>query len=327
MRTFGHALVYAPAGTRTDAVTDTALRVARAHGAHLRLVDVLEELPEAFFRLAPAMQIRDLEDTAVHDRHQDLEEAAAGIRAAGLRVDTDVAWGHPVLEITRQVAAFGHDLVIIPGASEGAVARTATRLVRTCPTPVWVVRDRLLPANPVVLAAVDPSLREHDRCVFDVAILEVARAVAEALTGALHVVHAWQPITEMGLRLPKSFDNARIARFLRDTERRHQRWLRTLLDEAGIAVAEACVHLVGGAPAEAVLGVAHDVGADLLVMGSARTAEAAGIFLGRTAERVLDESPVSVLALKPEGFTTPVRTRGDGRRTAVVGEPADESLL
>ncbi len=65
-------------------------------------------------------------------------------------------------------------------------------------------------------------------------------------------------------------------------------------------------HLVKGSP-ETVLPewvAEHDI--DLIVMGTVARTGVAGLLIGNTAERVLPQVPCSIVALKPEGFRTPV---------------------
>ena len=45
---------------------------------------------------------------------------------------------------------------------------------------------------------------------------------------------------------------------------------------------------------------------DLLVMGTIARTGIAGFIVGNTAERLLPRIPCSVLAIKPEGFVSPV---------------------
>jgi nucleotide-binding universal stress UspA family protein len=72
------------------------------------------------------------------------------------------------------------------------------------------------------------------------------------------------------------------------------------------AQAEVVGHVKWGDPASAVLHVAVDRMADLLVLGSVGRTGLAGVLLGNTAERVLREVNRSLLVVKPEGFRCPV---------------------
>ena len=47
-------------------------------------------------------------------------------------------------------------------------------------------------------------------------------------------------------------------------------------------------------------------GVDLIVMGTVCRTGLAGFFVGNTAEDILQQVDCSVLALKPEGFVSPV---------------------
>ncbi len=56
-------------------------------------------------------------------------------------------------------------------------------------------------------------------------------------------------------------------------------------------------------------------GVDLIVMGTVARAGAAGLMVGNTAERILNSIQCSVLALKPDGFISPI-TLEDSTRPA-----------
>jgi nucleotide-binding universal stress UspA family protein len=47
-------------------------------------------------------------------------------------------------------------------------------------------------------------------------------------------------------------------------------------------------------------------GIDLIVMGTVARTGIAGLLIGNTAERLLRRLPCSVLAVKPDGFRSPV---------------------
>jgi len=52
--------------------------------------------------------------------------------------------------------------------------------------------------------------------------------------------------------------------------------------------------------------LAKSLEADLVVMGTVARTGVAGLFIGNTAEAILEQIECSVLAVKPEGFETPV---------------------
>jgi nucleotide-binding universal stress UspA family protein len=52
---------------------------------------------------------------------------------------------------------------------------------------------------------------------------------------------------------------------------------------------------------------AAGLSADLVVMGTVARTGISGLIIGNTAEAILDQLMCSVLAVKPPGFTSPVK--------------------
>jgi len=65
-------------------------------------------------------------------------------------------------------------------------------------------------------------------------------------------------------------------------------------------------HVIKGLPRREIPALARTLEADLLVMGTVGRTGVPGLFIGNTAETILEQIECSVLAVKPEGFRTPV---------------------
>ena len=61
-----------------------------------------------------------------------------------------------------------------------------------------------------------------------------------------------------------------------------------------------------GEPDAVILDFVVGEGIDLVVMGTVARGGIAGLLIGNTAERILRKLPCSVLAVKPDGFVSPV---------------------
>jgi nucleotide-binding universal stress UspA family protein len=277
----------------------------------VHLVDTLFDLPVGWRRLAAEMELLDLKQLAEHERRAQLEAMAEPLRAEGLRVATRVTWGRPFMEIIRDVLRDGHDLVVTSDSHAEGLGRTATHLIRKCPVPVWVTRAPLHGGTQRVLAAVDPTLHERERNDLDRVVLTAAAGFAEKLEAELHVVHVWQPLTDL-LPQSKALADRRMRKFVAETRVRHAKWLSELIADTKVTLPEKRVHLVEGDPARRVNEVAHEIGADLLVMGTVRITGVRGLLIGQTAERILERVRTHVLAIKPVGFVSPVEP-GDSR--------------
>ncbi|MBK1725182.1 universal stress protein [Thiocystis violacea] len=230
-----------------------------------------------------------------------------------------VTIGHPFIEVIQAVLRDGHDLVIKPARQLPGAGRlfgsNDMHLLRKCPCPVWIDREsergELSPASARpspcqrVVAAVDPVAPGTE--ALNARILDTAAAIAEQDGAELHLVHAWQPPfpyagpadahpTPAGPSLTEAF--GRIERVHRDAM------------DSLIATTKGAVgcdgHLVRGAPATEVIACANALAADLLVMSTLSRPRESGLFIGTTAEDILQTAMLSVLALKPEGFVSPV---------------------
>ena len=65
-------------------------------------------------------------------------------------------------------------------------------------------------------------------------------------------------------------------------------------------------HLIKGMPREVLSSFAADHEIDLVLMGTVCRTGIAGMLIGNTAEYVLQQVDCSVLAVKPDGFVSPI---------------------
>ena len=85
----------------------------------------------------------------------------------------------------------------------------------------------------------------------------------------------------------------------------------TLVAEHGLS-GRRC-HLRAGVPIDELPELARELGAGIVVMGAVSRSGLRRLFIGSTAERVLDRLKCDVLIVKPEGFRTSVPRRALSR--------------
>jgi nucleotide-binding universal stress UspA family protein len=66
-------------------------------------------------------------------------------------------------------------------------------------------------------------------------------------------------------------------------------------------------HILKGEPDRLIPEMSEKLAADVVVMGTVARTGLDGVLIGNTAENVLQQIGRSVLAVKPEGFVSPVR--------------------
>jgi nucleotide-binding universal stress UspA family protein len=121
----------------------------------------------------------------------------------------------------------------------------------------------------------------------------------------LHVVTAWEVWMEQALR--RRAGDAEVNAAVADKQAKVEISLNELLSKFESTPATLHKHIHQGNSATVIRSVANHVSVDLLVMGTLCRTGAAGLLIGNTAETVLSGVNCSLLALKPDGFVSPVQ--------------------
>jgi len=298
-------LVFVGGASADDPAVSRAYQLARHSGSRLVLLDVFDELPPEFEPLISSLRMKDAREEAQRERRGQLSHICEYLHDHGVAAHFDVRWGRPAIELVHEAATGSHDLLVMEDDLPRGIRAATQSVVRHCPTPVWVVKDAPHAPPPRVLAAIDPIGAGPG--AFDRRVLETASGTAEALGAELYVVHAWQALHDEFAWLP--LDVRRMSEseeFIEETRARHAHAMESVVRSVLPRLPAANQWLVEGPPAPAVLDAASEIGADLLVIGTARSALYARVLIGKTAETILENVTVSVLAVKPNGFVSPL---------------------
>lgn len=234
-------------------------------------------------------------------------------------VDCHAAWDHPLEEaLVRRVLERAAELLIVslPMGADGArpLSQAQWQLVRHCPAAVLLTRGRHWSDAPVIVAAVDPTGRRGRSGELDVRILQFAERLAGGAGGTLHAFHAWE--TSFRARIGEREEPLATDLPESGTERRHREAVHEVL--AAARVAPARVSFAEGPPEKTLPDYCRDSAAAVVVMGAIARNPFGRVFIGSTAERVLDRLPCDLLVVKPEAFRTPVSSERWPREEGVV---------
>lgn len=127
-----------------QAVLEWAAHLAEEHGSQLLLLHVYH-LPVDFQQLEGAYLPPDFWTQVKSDAQENLERAAAPLRARGLRVETVVREGYPATAIEEEAKARHADLIVIgtrghTGVKHLLLGSVAERVVQKAPCPVLAVK-------------------------------------------------------------------------------------------------------------------------------------------------------------------------------------------
>jgi universal stress protein E len=286
--------------------------VAKASGAKLELYICYYNEYLSGGRLFDAPSLEETRKEIVAGYEKRLENLAAKLQGDGLQVTTRAVWDHPLYEsIVRHAAAINADLVFKDAHPHSALSRalltnTDWNLIRTCASPLWLVKPQPTPDRPTFLAAIDP-MNEHDKpAALDDQILVLGKSLATAVDGELHAFHAYDP--RMAIATATANAYVPVSLPFDEMEEQMRNLHGTRFDEVvgfhGIAKDRA--HLISGLAHEELPALAEKLDATVVIMGAVARNRLQRLFIGSTAERTLDQLPCDLLIVKPEWFKSPV---------------------
>jgi universal stress protein E len=250
-------------------------------------------------------------------RREQLEKLAARIRKHGIDVDVAADWDFPAYEaIIRKAQRISADLVVAENhhgtgrhPARWLLAYTDWELLRLCPLPVLLVKNRRLYHRPRVLAAIDPSHAYAKPSNLDRQILRAGAQLVHALHGELHALHAFVPAIPLVPAMPDG-PMIDIAATHEELERAARRKLERAVD--GFDVKRSHCHLVQGRPNAEIPRAVKRERCDIVAMGVVSRSGLKRFFIGNTAELTMDAITSDILVVKPADFDSRVPRLGRG---------------
>jgi len=229
-----------------------------------------------------------------------------------LNVDIDiqcqVTWhNRPFEAIIEEVLNVNHDLVI-KGTHQHdklkSVVFTPTdwHLLRKCPCPVLLVKEHTWPKNGHVIAALNVGSDEVEHHSLNVKITEEAKQLAHLIQADVHLVNSFPgtPVN-IAIEIPE-FNSTEY----NDTMlKHHQQAMIRHANKFDISILN--THVQEGLPETVIEQVAEKIDAELVVLGTIGRTGISALLIGNTAEHVIDQLNCDVLALKPEGYISPLQ--------------------
>ena len=305
MKLFSNILVATDTRLNAHPVIDEAAELARLNGASLKLVDVVPE-----FSWATRMVVSDHEEIRRlmgQEKQDKLEALAAPLREQGLSINVRVLWGKTSVEIIREVLRGRHDLVMRVAKGhvsqhKGFYGATGRRLLRECPCAVWLVAAAESPAYKHVVACVDTASSHKLDEELNNKVYELASSLSQQHKARFTLLHAWHLDTETLLSHRMSRIN--VEKMWIERSESIEGHLDKFLQTRGTGARPDNVELIKLDPSFAIPAYTKEHNADLVVMGTVARSGLAGMVIGNTAERILDNLECSVLAVKPDSFVS-----------------------
>ena len=297
-----------------------AAQLARALGAELELFHSIA-IPLYVDTYSSIEPVSDIERVIRGRCLEDLEVVATSVRRKDLQVTVAAEWDYPIYEaVVRRAAHIKADLIVAEQhagrhRAPSLLRLTDWELLRSSPVPVLLVKTDGTYRRPVVLAAVDPTHAYSKPAKLDDEILCAGSAVTDALGGTLHAVHAYSPMLTSVFRDFQPPDDM-IARLDMEAATHAKRGFDRAL--SSVKIPSGHRHLVGRHPVDAIARTARETHSSIVVMGAISRSGFKRLFIGNTAESLLDRLSCDVLIVKPAHFAPRVQRRHRGVRLVAL---------
>jgi universal stress protein E len=292
-----------------------AAQLAKANGATLELFHALSDTVLVEALDARRISLKEYEVQRLGLVLKRLQVIAKGLRKHDIEVTCAAEWDYPPAEaVVRRALRTRADLIVAERHAGRHVAGwmlayTDWELLRQAPCPVLLVKVAKPYHRPVVLTAIDPFHEHAKPAKLDAALLQASGILATSLKGSLRIIHCVAPstiVTANWTASPVVVDTGRNTAVL-------QRARKALAAEvARHPLPSHQLAVIEGSAREAIPQTARSTKAGIVVMGALSRSGLRRLFVGNTAEAVLDSLACDVLVIKPGRFETKVPRRSRG---------------
>ncbi|MDG2125480.1 MAG: universal stress protein [Verrucomicrobiales bacterium] len=296
MKVYRNVIVGVDFSGASKAAAEEAARIASWGDGVLHVVHVLtaDEVEDAqAYAIIPTDQI-------IAGVKEKLQAFMSDSPAGHPRVEFHVSIGHPFNDLVSYCDENDGDLIVLgshgEGGRPGRVGVIASRSVRKAEVPVMLVRGRQREPFRKVVACVDFSATSKKALI-------QAGAIAEQDEAELHVVHVSYPLWMKPTSVLYDLHQVPDEEQQRAERERLKEELEEFVAEAlGSGRSAGCIKvpLEKQYAAYAMADYLREENADLAVLGTRGRSGMKAFLLGTTAERLIHESPCSVLVVKPD---------------------------
>ncbi|GIU47990.1 universal stress protein E [Shewanella sairae] len=225
----------------------------------------------------------------------------------GVTIHLEVIWHNRPFESIIKYAIDGEFDVIVKGTHEHdklkSVIFTPTdwHLMRKAPVPVLLVKEHDWPVAGKIVCAVNVSAEDEANESLNGKIISHAMKLAKQFDAQVHLVNGYPgtPVN-LAIELP-DFDAHTYSETIR---LQHEERINYLANAYGISV-DNC-HVEEGLPEDVIPDLAAKLDAELVILGTIGRTGLSAALIGNTAEHVIDSINCDLLAIKPDGYKSPL---------------------
>ncbi|MGL4861272.1 MAG: universal stress protein UspE [Enterobacteriaceae bacterium] len=285
-----------------------AVYLLRKNGGKIKAFLSIYDFSYEMTTLLSSGERQAMRQSVIEQRTEWVRQQCQHYLSENVPIEIKVVWhSRPFEAIIQEVLSAQHDLVLKMAHQHDRLESliftpTDWHLLRKCPCAVWMVKNKPWPESGSALVAVNLSSEEPYHQPLNQKLLRESMALAAAVGNTeLHLVTAYPstPIN-ISIELP-DFDPSAYNEAIRG---QHLVAMKALRQQ--FAISEDKTHVERGLPEKVIPDLAEHLNSGIVVMGTVGRTGISAAFIGNTAEHLIGHLRCDLLAIKPDGYVSPV---------------------
>jgi universal stress protein E len=307
MKEYKKILVIINPTTDHQAALDRAIELASKSQAKITAFLSIFDFSYEMTSILSAHEREAMRQGVIDQRTAWLNELISKSNLNNIDINSQVVWHNRPFESVINYAIEGdYDLIVKSTHAHDklkAVIFTPTdwHLMRKAPQPVLMVKEHDWPVAGKILCAVNVASEDEDQQNLNGKIIKYAQDLASKFSASVHLVNGYPgtPVN-LAIELPDFDANA----YNDSVRMQHEQRVQYLANSYNIPV-DNC-HVEEGLPEDVIPELAEKLDAELVILGTVGRTGFSAALIGNTAEHVIDSLNCDLLALKPDGYKSPL---------------------
>jgi universal stress protein E len=284
-----------------------AIELARHCGGEITAFLTIYDFSYEMTTMLSGEEREAMRQSVINDRQQWLEDKIAETDHGTIKIDTCIIWhNRPFEQIIKKVIDENYGIVI-KGTHQHdklkSVIFTPTdwHILRKCPCPVLLVKDHSWPIDGNLLTALNIGSDDEEHKALNNKLTKEAILFSSLIKANIHLVNSY-PGTPVNIAIEIPEFNA--CEYNDTMLKHHQTAMHDHADKYSIPSEN--THVKEGLPEDVIQSVSKLIDAELVVLGTVGRTGISAALIGNTAEHVIDRINCDVLAIKPDGYISPL---------------------
>ncbi len=312
MKRFKNILVFVHDDHLDKPLIARAMSLAERNNSELKVVGIIDEPPRGFNEIFEKKLDINLQRLLCDHQEDLLARLLDRYSDSPISVNRETLTGRAFVTLCKEVIRNKHDLLMITNNTHkdgqpSNFGSLAMHLLRKCPCPVWVFHSQSNPDFRRILVAVDIGAIDEAEQSLNRKLLQLGTSLAECDSADLHVLYCWSIYGERLLRSPRAgLKEGDFDEIIGAARAAVEAKLEDFLNEQDLQLPRSNLHILKGDVGVNAAEVARSQNIDLFIMGTLGRSGVQGYLIGNTAEKIIHNINCSLLAIKPDYFTSPI---------------------